>query len=238
MDTNDSDAADLTRVTRERDTARMERDALAVKLGVAWADLQVMRVVDAEHLQRAVRAESEANRLFAERTGKVWMWNGDGSDDPDSLSCPVLMTAEQARELLAERNEARAGIGKMQEVVRNAGIDAVREYLPDFDESRIDGAGTDSDEYDFTAAEVAQAVCAVGEKLDEARAEADRLRRALAAERATCDAATDHVAICPDCGEVETCNEDRCCAACGRDLLVFADRHSAELYQGGQHGSR
>ena len=56
---------------------------------------------------------------------------------------------------------------------------------------------------------------------------------AIAALRAERDATAAHVAICPGCGEVETCDEDRCCS-CGRDLLVFADRYSAELYQEGQ----
>jgi len=38
-----------------------------------------------------------------------------------------------------------------------------------------------------------------------------------------------HVACCPDCGEVTRADEDRCCLTCGRDLIVFADRHSMEV---------
>lgn len=95
------------------------------------------------------------------------------TDSWEPSECPICRLAD----VEAERDAARVGIGKMQEVVRNAGIDAVREYLPDFDELRIDGAGTDGDEYDFTGAEVAQAVHAVGEKLAEVEAERDTLRR-------------------------------------------------------------
>lgn len=57
-------------------------------------------------------------------------------------------------------------------------------------------------------------------------AEVDRLtadNEALRAERAL------SVAVCPDCGEVTRCDEDRCCVSCGRDLIILADRHSADL---------
>lgn len=37
------------------------------------------------------------------------------------------------------------------------------------------------------------------------------------------------VAWCRDCGEVDKCDEDRCCLSCGTDLIVFADRYSFEL---------
>ena len=40
------------------------------------------------------------------------------------------------------------------------------------------------------------------------------------------------VAVCPDCGEVTRCDEDRCCVSCGRDLIILADRHSADLLIG------
>ena len=53
------------------------------------------------------------------------------------------------------------------------------------------------------------------------------------AERVMKLRASATVALCPACGETTTCDEDRCCP-CGRDLLVFADRYSAELYQEGQ----
>lgn len=41
------------------------------------------------------------------------------------------------------------------------------------------------------------------------------------------------VAWCLTCGEVTACDEDRCCATCGRDLIVLADRHSAEVLDEG-----
>jgi hypothetical protein len=47
-----------------------------------------------------------------------------------------------------------------------------------------------------------------------------RMVRALLGER---------VAVCPVCGPVGSCDEDRCCATCGRDLVICADDHSAEM---------
>lgn len=37
------------------------------------------------------------------RNGDVWHWQGDGYDFPDSLVCPVVMSAETLRELIAAR---------------------------------------------------------------------------------------------------------------------------------------
>lgn len=36
-------------------------------------------------------------------------------------------------------------------------------------------------------------------------------------------------AVCLGCGPVSTCDEDRCCATCGRDLVVVADAGSADV---------
>ncbi|WP_353949808.1 hypothetical protein [Stenotrophomonas maltophilia] len=37
------------------------------------------------------------------RNGEVWHWQGDGQDFPESLVCPVIMSAETLRALLAAR---------------------------------------------------------------------------------------------------------------------------------------
>ena len=38
------------------------------------------------------------------------------------------------------------------------------------------------------------------------------------------------VAVCVDCGfTTSLCGEDRCCLSCGTDLVVCADKHSAEV---------
>lgn len=35
-------------------------------------------------------------------------------------------------------------------------------------------------------------------------------------------------AVCPECGPVALCDEDRCCLGCGCDLIVVADAGSAD----------
>lgn len=37
------------------------------------------------------------------RNGEIWHWQGDGHDFPESLVCPVIMSAETLRALLAAR---------------------------------------------------------------------------------------------------------------------------------------
>ena len=38
--------------------------------------------------------------------GNYWCWQGDGEDHLESLTCPVLVSAAQVRELLAARSKA------------------------------------------------------------------------------------------------------------------------------------
>ncbi len=42
------------------------------------------------------------------RNGEVWHWQGDGHDFPESLICPVIMSAETLRALLAARQPVSA----------------------------------------------------------------------------------------------------------------------------------
>ena len=74
-------AATIERLTRERDEAR-------VGLGMELDDRK-------KHLADLdlVRTDTEG----------VWRWQGDGHDDPASLSCPVVMSAERLRELLTRK---------------------------------------------------------------------------------------------------------------------------------------
>ncbi|MBH1622412.1 hypothetical protein [Stenotrophomonas maltophilia] len=41
------------------------------------------------------------------RNGEVWHWQGDGHDFPESLVCPVIMSAETLRALLAARQPSK-----------------------------------------------------------------------------------------------------------------------------------
>lgn len=45
------------------------------------------------------RIREERQRLRDERDGSVWIWQGDDEDHIESLVCPVLMSADQVRDL-------------------------------------------------------------------------------------------------------------------------------------------
>ncbi|EML7990021.1 hypothetical protein D7Y24_13380 [Stenotrophomonas maltophilia] len=71
------------------------------------------------------------------RNGEVWHWQGDGHDFPESLICPVVMSAETLRALLAARQPAHGSgtlvdSGALQmalNVLRRAGKDEVADAL-------------------------------------------------------------------------------------------------------------
>jgi len=47
--------------------------------------------------------KDRANNAYRASIGEVWHWQGDEGDHPESLTCPVLMSAEQVREFIAMR---------------------------------------------------------------------------------------------------------------------------------------
>lgn len=53
----------------------------------------------------SLRRELTAHRDKA--NGDYWAWQGDGSDHPESLSCPVLIPAADLRTLLAGQQDMR-----------------------------------------------------------------------------------------------------------------------------------
>ena len=91
-------------------------------------------------------------------------------------------------ELKAEREarvKAEGDLGRMQNVVRDALCAAVKGAIPDANLSRIDGGGSDGDEFDFTAAEVSIACGMFEDEIEALRtriADLERLNRALSDE--------------------------------------------------------
>jgi len=57
---------------------------------------------DFEHYYNAtIKLKAEVEALHRERVGEVWYWQCDGEDHLESLSCPVLIDAEDLRTLLS-----------------------------------------------------------------------------------------------------------------------------------------
>lgn len=114
-------------VTRAQDAsvavarACLERDEARRSLAVAQADLAVARAVDAEHLQRAVRAEQERDAArtsasnFDDLIGRCWAALGPLSE-PFGLVDAIARTVAERDAALAEvarlRGEAEAGVAK------------------------------------------------------------------------------------------------------------------------------
>jgi hypothetical protein len=101
-----------------------------------------------KELEAQLDAVGEASRTLAEekraleltlsivKTGVegVWRWQGDGGDQPQSPSCPAVMSAERLRELLAraekaegERDRHRESLATATETLRQT--DAERDAL-------------------------------------------------------------------------------------------------------------
>lgn len=99
------------RVKAERERGSADHRALVVgalnvKLNTASAKIDALnrKLDDSRNAwleERELRRELE-QKLSMVTAGHedVWKWIGDGSDDPDSLSCPVVMAPERLREML------------------------------------------------------------------------------------------------------------------------------------------
>ena len=94
--------AQVTTLTAERDEARAKNAGLVEHLKFAGTEREDFR----QQLSVA---------RCSERDG-VWFWQGEG-DRPESLSCPVVMSADTLREILRERDEARGLLGEAHHVL-------------------------------------------------------------------------------------------------------------------------
>lgn len=89
----DAYQATLARCTT-LEQARAERDELAEKLA---------------------EAVEQRDTYARERTGEVWFWTGDATeDDVASLACPVFMSAQQARDITKHIAELEATLAAEQ----------------------------------------------------------------------------------------------------------------------------
>jgi NTP pyrophosphatase (non-canonical NTP hydrolase) len=69
--------------------------------------------------------QDEALKLVRTDTANVWRWQGDGNDDPASLVCPVIMSAQTLNEIVAPNKEGLAAIRDLQEQLKGADESAV-----------------------------------------------------------------------------------------------------------------
>ncbi len=121
----------------------------------------------AELLRRLAEAEAENKVLRHIPQGETWYWQGDGTDFPESLTCPVIMTADVLRNMLARLAEAE------QE------RDGLAAELKEADDMAVVGTKVTEDQMD-KALEIiekrADDYAALAAKLKEAEGENKRLR--------------------------------------------------------------
>lgn len=73
--------------------------AATIREGVAHIRTLRRSLEEARKEMDALRIDRET--LVRERKGEVWIWQNDGSDDAESLACPVLMQPEVVRWFVA-----------------------------------------------------------------------------------------------------------------------------------------
>jgi hypothetical protein len=74
------------------------------KLAEGW-EYQARKVAD-----DLAAAEDELKARRDREKGEVWYWQGDDTDEPESLTCPVLMRPEHARGFAAEVRRLREAL--------------------------------------------------------------------------------------------------------------------------------
>jgi len=106
-----------TGVERAEALAR-QAEAHERKLGAVKSDLKLWteKLDEAERRLRIVNTDIEG----------VWFWQGDGHDDPVSLACPVVMSADTLREMVAQAEaharEAQLTVARLiEDLAKKAG---------------------------------------------------------------------------------------------------------------------
>lgn len=68
---------------------------------------QELEAALADVKKEAAKLQNEVVALHRERQGEVWYYQGDGEDKLESLTCPVLIEAEDLRALLKVPTQER-----------------------------------------------------------------------------------------------------------------------------------
>lgn len=91
------------------DARRAGADLRRMTSAIAEAKYKISGLAT-ENIALANEVKALKARLATVHAGvdNVWFWQGDGGDRPDSLSCPVVMSAETLRTIITERDDAQS----------------------------------------------------------------------------------------------------------------------------------
>lgn len=92
------------RIAGEMEATRLEQERNAARAKVAEVERKLGQVSEGWKQKDAALYEANARlRLVEVEPDLAWRWQGDGHDDPASLTCPVIMTADTLRGFVADR---------------------------------------------------------------------------------------------------------------------------------------
>ncbi|MDE2106475.1 MAG: hypothetical protein KGL39_55185 [Patescibacteria group bacterium] len=106
-------------------------------------ELTRLRESNAELARDNARLKDELKLHRDKAADCYWCWAGDGSDYPDSLTCPVLMHAEDLRALL-RRGESNARLLAALKECEDALIVAAPQYAGTIRKARAAIASVES----------------------------------------------------------------------------------------------
>lgn len=81
--------------------------------------------------------QEECRQLRQVEGGEVWYWQGDGGDFPESLTCPVVISAETLREWIGKVSKSQkqtSALKIIRTLAGNAKWALERDRMPDRDE--------------------------------------------------------------------------------------------------------
>ena len=112
-----------------------ERDRLRAKVDVAFGEVKAG--LERERVLRGQLA------LVATDTDGVWRWQGDGGNEPESLTCPVVMSADTLRSFVAARASLAAIRLAAESLLATSWTHGEDCPHRDCDDGECDGAGPD-----------------------------------------------------------------------------------------------
>ena len=105
-----------------RDTriATLLAENAALRARLAQAEAESTRMQHERDNERTKASEYRANAqvLRDKLNGDFWVWQHDGEDYPESLTCPILIHADHVREILGARAQAQARVVEMEGALR------------------------------------------------------------------------------------------------------------------------
>lgn len=107
-------AAERTVICQQTSLINVEvrySDNLTTDLAAARSENEKLRIESEKWRTKFLTQRDEAN-------SNTWIWMGDGEDHPESLTCPVIMSADQLREFVAAKESEQRLRAALEEIAK------------------------------------------------------------------------------------------------------------------------